>query len=102
MKNIFAGAILTEYWKRETRRLAYEWDTSNFVKVEPNRIEYTCKANAYNKDKSSTAQNTNYYPEYIKYLKTVVSALVLLFMVILIALDIAIVVIFRIYFKKFI
>lgn len=41
----FWTVLFIEFWKRETSRLQYEWDTVNFEKkMQPIRPEYESKA----------------------------------------------------------
>ena len=78
-----------EYWKREEKKLAYEWvrkfffkniilkfiqkDTENYVNAEQNRVEYTQKLQDY---RAKTNDRNAEFPLYQKYLKMTVSAIV--------------------------
>ncbi|CAF0912236.1 unnamed protein product [Brachionus calyciflorus] len=73
------GALFMEIWKRENSRLAYEWDVDNFEFNEPDLPEYSRKKKL--RAKLESPSNKIFW-RYEKYLKYLVSFLILLLMVI--------------------
>ena len=71
--------IWTHYWKKENERLSYKWRTLNYKNIEPNRVEYTLKIQ--NTNLKNTIKKIHYYPSYKRYLKYLVSFLILFIMV---------------------
>ena len=69
------GSIFSEYWKREEKRLAYDWNTENFHKKELDRVEYSQELQKYRKKIMDPYAE---FPEYQRYLKHFVSLLVTL------------------------
>jgi anoctamin-1 len=75
------GVIWTNYWKRENEKLSYKWRTLNYKNIEPNRVEYTLKIQNTNLENKIKNKKIQYYPTYKRYLKYIVSFIILFIMV---------------------
>jgi hypothetical protein len=74
------GIFFCDYWKRHQSKLAHDWHTEYFEKMEIDRVEYSKKLQRYRLKKGDMHA---YFPEYVVYIKYFVSFLIILFMVIL-------------------
>jgi hypothetical protein len=75
------GAIFSSAWRRETSRLAFEWDVVTFEDDEPDLPTYI----RYNEIKKKKMLNKSFFMRYLwsqeQYLKIFASYCVLVFMV---------------------
>lgn len=79
----FLGAFFLEYWKRQNAKLAYDWNVLKFESDETDLPEYVKRKALIRKElrKKNNNQFLRFFYSNEKQLKTFISILILLFMV---------------------
>ncbi|XP_060553773.1 anoctamin-7-like [Ruditapes philippinarum] len=87
------GTLFLEIWKRKQAELAYQWDVEQFEETEPDRPEFY--GTKVRKD-PVTYENDWYYPSARRAWKLFISAMTLLFMVMLVLASVMGVIVYRV------
>lgn len=92
------GILSTSYWNRKQNEYSYEWDTKNYETFELDRVQYTQKLQQYRIRKNDTHAQ---FSKSDVYCKKLMSFLILFLMIGIVALQIAAVVVYRIYTAEY-